>query len=321
MANTTSSTLTTSNAAYAQLVHAYLLTENKPKLYLYQRALKASAAGSSKYKFNIADRIDLTIAEATVGTEWLNPTAKSFSLTTKEVTPTEYVSTVQISNRSMKIASERKGILKAASKTLKGAFERLYDLVIQNTINASSSYKFYSKNSVNAWAGSRALIPAGADGQASLYQLSVAQAYLDTKAAEGDKVAFYHPSVWHDVRTQAWPGFTLLEIKKYTEDPFNGEIGKFGNIRVVLCPTIAPLTTTGGVGGTQTIYPTYIIAEDAIGVGEWSEMEVLYASGADKFDSADLWSTVSVKGMFGSTILKDQNLFIIESNCSLSFSY
>ena len=129
-------------------------------------------------------------------------------------------------------------------------------------------------------------------------------------------VTVAHPLVIQDMLTEvgsttAW----FFEAAKYSqpEKIFNGELGKMFGIRFVESSNIRPVI--GGVGGTQKIYPTFILAEDAYGIVESQAMETIIkpigSSGAS--DPLNQRGTVSLKTRFWVKILKPEANYRIES--------
>ena len=139
-------------------------------------------------------------------------------------------------------------------------------------------------------------------------------------------IAVCHPDLEYDIRNAT--GFTPAE-KYGTVSPWEGEIGKIGDVRYILSTICEPYPDAGATGGTNVIstsgsnadvYPIIYIARDAYGIvplkGKNAIVPMVVNPTPSDSDPLAQRGHVSWKAMQTTVILNDAWMAVAEVACT-----
>lgn len=302
-----------------RLIDERILKSLKNEVYFMRPAKKMNATKSGTYTVNVFTRIKKTIAELTL-TDGVEASAANVNtLASIDFVPVEYGLVTRVTRLSLLQNSSGSQLLMDIADEAKYTMARCMDDVVQNVLNAEAGTKLYSGGT------SRATIPAGVTGQLSATQFSRVTALFGKKAAGSkDKWAIIDENVAHDLRIESGTSqFNVLAAKIYvTPDNAvaNGEVGKISGFRTIVAGSVNLLTTTGGVGGNQTIYPTFFIVQDSYAVADWEKIESSVVTTADHTNVNKRYMSVGSYVAFGAKVTRPDHVCIIESNASINYA-
>lgn len=149
-----------------------------------------------------------------------------------------------------------------------------------------------------------------------------------TEAIAPSFIAICHPDLDYDIRKIS--GFVAAE-KYGTGTPFDGEIGKVGDVRFITSTIVSPWLSGGASSGTNVIqndgtladvYPVLIFAKDAYGIvplkGKESIVPMVVNPHPSDSDPMAQRGHVAWKAMQTSIILNDSWMIRIEVACKAS---
>ncbi len=116
-----------------------------------------------------------------------------------------------------------------------------------------------------------------------------------------------------DIKTDAGSGFTFLETRKYTEKADPSEIGKIGGVKIYTSTNVLPTATDGGVDDDLTVYTSYVLAKDSIGIGEWAGLEVNVVDEADSQNVNRQNTYFGAKVFYGTAVLRPESIVKINT--------
>lgn len=262
----------------------------------------------NSYKFNLID----SGATATTLTEGTVPTETSFSMNQVEVTMEQIGAFVKVSD--LALSDSPVDPLVEAGWDLGRVVAEKVDTNIQTELN----------NSTNVLYAGDATTTDTIDASDTLAATDLAEAFARLKGAaaptiDGGYVAVVHPFVAHDLRNSDTGTGAFLDVNKYVNNTgiLNGEIGKLNGVRIVESSNVAVGTDEGAT--TTDVYRSYVFGEKAFAVVKSEGMNT-YINGlgsAGVNDPLSQQATVGVKIRFGSKILKQDSLYVIEAASSL----
>jgi N4-gp56 family major capsid protein len=283
-------------------------------------AKRMAATNQGTYTINTFSRVPKTVAELTL-TDGVVPAETSIAtLNSIDFTPTEYGLTARVTRFALLKNASGSQLLSDIADEASYTMSRCMDTVVQTVLNAEAGQKLYCGGTT------RATIPTGAAGQLTAAQFSKISALFDKKGAGGrDKWAIIDSNVAHDLRTETTTSgpFTLLNATLYTtpENAIrNGEIGKVSGFRTIVAGSVNNLTTTGGVGGAQTIYPNFFLVQDSYGVADWQKVETNIVTTADHSNPNRRYMSVGIYVAFGAKVIRPEHVCIVESNSSINWT-
>jgi N4-gp56 family major capsid protein len=303
----------------ASLIDSQILKSLKNSVYFMKPAKKMSATKSGTYSVNVFSRIKKTVAELTLTDGVEASEANVNTLSTIPFTPVEYGLVTRVTRLSLLQNSSGSQLLMDIADEARYTMARCMDDVVQNVLNAEAGTKIYAGGT------SRATIPAGATGQLTATQFSQVAALFGKKAAGSkDKWVIIDENVAHDLRIeQGSTKFNIIESRIYaTPDNVvaNGEIGKIAGFRTIVAGSVNALTTTGGVGGNQTIYPTFFVVQDSYAVADWEKIETNVVTTSDHTNVNKRYMSVGSYVAFGAKVVRPEHVCIIESNASINYT-
>ena len=289
-----------------------VLPNFEPETYFYDMGTKpVSPDGYATVAWTRMNRMTYTPAQ-TLLQEGVTPVEKDISNDTIEATYQEYGMYVSLSTKFLKLSPIP--VLANAVKQIRYNMARIVDAVIQTELITNGTYVLYPSTLTT-----RASITSTSYMTAAL--LAKGSAFLDSKAAPrigGFYVSQIHPNVCYDLRTETNTG-SFIDVNKYKmpEKIYTGEIGELQGVRIVKNPFIQ--TVIDGVGGTVTIYPSYIMGDGAYGVPTLQSMQTYMTPIDTATDSDPLAQRVKAgaKMLFTTKILQQRALVRIETASSL----
>lgn len=302
-----------------RLIDGQILKSLKNNVYFMAPAKKMSATRSGTYTVNVFSRITKTVAELTLTDGVEASEANVNTLTSIDFTPVEYGLVTRVTRLSLLQNSSGSQLLSDIAEEAMYTMSRCMDEVVQNVLNSEAGTKVYMGGAT------RATIPAGAAGQLTAAQFSKIQALFGKKAANGkDKFVIVDENVAHDLRLESSAtNFTVLASKLYTTPDnvaANGEIGKISGFRVIVSGSVKLLTATGGVGGNQTIYPTFFVVKDSYAVADWEKIETNIVTTSDHTNVNKRYMSVGSYVAFGAKVIRPEHVCIVESNASVNYA-
>lgn len=277
---------------------------------------KTLKTGDHTYTMNVPKRTTFTVANATI-VEGVTPNESAFQYDQVAVTCNQYGAYVKITDIADKDSVF--DIYVEAGFELARQMSEIADQVVQNELLTNGTYVTYAGGRA-----SRATV--AATDYIKNTDLAKAFTLLRAKAApfyDGKNyVGVFHPVVVNDLRTDATVNGGWVDTVKFSqpEKILNGEVGMMFGIRIMETPVINSFV--GGVGGTVTIFPSYVLGQKAYAVVESMPLETIIkanTSGGSE-NPLNLAGSVGVKVRFGVKIVKQEALIRIESAASTSTS-
>lgn len=289
-----------------------VLPNFEPETFFYEMGTKpVSPEGYATIARPRVNRMTYTPAQ-TLLQDGVTPVEKAVTTDTIEATYSEYGMYVSLSTKFLKLNPIP--MLENVVKQIRYNMARIIDAVIQEELLTNGTYVLYPSTLT-----ARNQITSTSYMTATL--LAKASAFLAVKAAPrigGYYVAQMHTNVIYDLRTETTTG-AFLDVAKYKlpEMIFAGEIGQFQGVRIIQNPFIQ--TVVDGVGGTVTIYPTFVMGDGAYGVPTLQSLTT-YMTPMTASDSDPLAQRVKAgaKILFTSKILQQKALVRIETASSLA---
>lgn len=306
MATTTSSNISSSTNKFQKLIDGYLVGVYHPKIVFAKMAKKAMADGSGTYSWIKPNRLALD-ADDLVTTEGVQKAATTYTFGTVSVEPEQLSMVIELTDVVMKKLPNPVAIARDVADQISKQMGRAIDQRIQEAIVADTSIVTYYGGD----ATSNATLAVG-DRLTSLL-IAKAETQIRSTDEESELYAVIHPKMEFDIKTDAGSGFTFLETRKYTEKADDSEIGKIGDVRIYKSTNVKPTATNGGSGGDLTVYTSYVLAKDAVGIGEWDGLKVSVVDSADSANVNKQKTYFGAKVFFGTTILRSESIVKINT--------
>lgn len=259
MATTISSNVTTGGGTNALgiLFDRKVINSLQPALYFESLAtIKMVGQGNYTDRFAMFDQI--ASASVTSLTEATNPTGVAVTLTTADVTPSQYGISVEVSD--LVVLTAMIDLLTEATTEVGFAVARKIDSVIQ-TIFAGGSNVYYAGGKA-----SRAALGAGDLLDANI--IVKAGQKLAKGAAPRFADGFYRAVATvdqiYDLKSNTSAG-QWVDVSKYAQPNaiLNGEIGSLNGVRIIQSPN------TDTFSSTVTVHPMYVCGMGAVRVSYW----------------------------------------------------
>lgn len=282
--------------------------------YFYEKLgdLRFMGTGDHVYSIPVINRNTFTYQQAVL-VEGVTPADQNSNFSTVDVVCTQYGVSETVTDIAVKDSPI--DIYAYTAAELMRQMAQVVDTNIQVTLQGGTNVVYSGS------ATSRATVSA----VASSTKFADIAAQMDALAAprfDGGKfVSVIHPFVKRDLLTEV--GSTtagFFEASKYSEPEniFNGEFGEMFGIRFIESPNIQAFVGAGASG--VNVYPSYVLGREAYVVVQSTPLETIVkpiGSGGTS-DPLNQRGTVSVKIRFGSSILKPEALWRLESASSLT---
>ena len=243
----------------------------------------------------------------TISTEGEDPTATAFNATSVTATPVQYGIKVDLSD--LTVENTIIPFLKGAAERIGVAMAEKIDTAIQASLLAGASYVKYGPTGNRTYPTD---VVAGdkLSGDALNYWFTYLKSKDVPTFADGSYIAIMDPATIYDLKSDTSTVTGWLEVSKYTPENakniFQGEIGKLFGIRIVENTNI----TT--VASSVTLHPVFIFGKGAYGVSKWQDVTTNLLTTADKSDPLNLKRIAGAKMAFGTTILEQKSLVVVE---------
>ncbi len=253
-------------------------------------------------------RLDATnVSDISEGT---NPDGVDFDATSITATPSQKGIVVKLTD--LTISNTVIPFLKGAAERIGVAMAEKIDSSIQATLLAgATNIKYgptFNQTAENNVTGSD--IATGA-------ALAKWYAFLKDKGAhpfdgDGSYVAIIDVPTYYDLMSDTSTG-SWIDTSKYATPNkiFAGEVGKLFGIRIVVSNNI---TTHPNTASTPvTMHPIYVFGKGSYGVANWQNMNIMISPDQPSTSNPlNLYRTVGAKVAFGSAILQQDALLIVE---------
>jgi len=252
----------------------------------------------AKYTRLVATDVD------TISTEGVYDTDTDFDASSVTATPTQYGIVVNLSD--LTVENTVIPFLRGAAERIGVAMAEKIDTAIQAVLIGATNLKygptFARTYPTDVVSGDKVSGAAFAKWYAFLKDKNA------PTFADGTYVAVMDPACIYDLMTDTTSMTGWLDVHKYSDPKsiYQGEIGKLFGIRVVENTNI----TT--VSSDVTLHPIYVFGKGAYGVANWQKVQSQLLTSADKSDPLNLERKVGAKMAFGTTILEQNSLLVVE---------
>lgn len=302
MATTTRANIDSSGTSLQTWLDRQVLENFEPNLYFYKMGKKpVMPTGYNTLAFTKPSKLTVSDTTATL-TEWVTPTEQAFTYTTINVTPKQYWLYVTISD--MLRDASAVNVIGDVAKEVGNNMARIIDSSIQWVIANGSNvlYAWTATDRASIWASDKMV-------WTDLAKISTTLEARNARKFDWWYVAIMHPNVYHSLKTD-WTTGGFIDSSKYAtpENIFKWEVGMLWGIRIVVSSNVKTFSST------VTVYPTYIIWQDAYWVAELQSLQT-YITGWTATDSDPIAQRVKVgaKIGFNSIILQEDALERFES--------
>lgn len=302
MATTTRANIDASGSSLQTWLDREVLENFEPNLYFYGMGKKpVMPSGYNTLAFTKPSQltVDYATAELTEGT---TPSEQAFTYTTINVTPKQYGLYVTISD--MLRDASAVNVIWDAAREVGNNMARIIDSAIQNVIKDGTNVT-YAGGAADRVSLASTDTMVGTD----LATISTKLEARDAKKFDNWYVAVMHPNVYHSLKIDTATG-GFIDSSKYAtpEKIFKWEVGMLWGVRLVVSSNVKTFAST------VTVYPTYILWQDAYWVAELQSLQT-YVAGWTATDSDPLAQRVKVgaKVAFNSIILQEDAMERFES--------
>ena len=242
-----------------------------------------------------------------ISTEGTAPSSVDFDATSVTATPTQYG--IQVDLSDLTVENTVIPFLKGAAERIGVAMAEKIDTAIQASLVSGATYVKYGPKGERTYP-TDVTSSDTITGAALNYWFT----YLKNKNVptfeDGSYVAIMDPSTIYDLKNDSSTTTGWLEVSKYTPENakniFQGEIGKLFGIRIVENTNITTIAST------VTLHPIFIFGKGAYGVSKWQDVTTSLLTQPDKSDPLNLHRIAAAKMAFGTTILEQESLVIVE---------
>lgn len=243
-------------------------------------------------------------------TEGTNPAGTDFNATSVTCTPTQVGIVVKLTD--LTISNTVIPFLKGATERIGVAMAEKVDIAIQASLLSGTGHatniKFgpaFERANVNLVVTTDLAYGAA---------LAKWYAFLKNKGAlpfdaDGSYVVIIDVATYYDLMKDTATG-GWIDVAKYAQPDqiFSGEVGKLFGIRIVVSNNITTVA-----GGSATCHPCYVFGKGAYGVANWQNVEVLISPDTPTTaNPLNLFRTVGAKTAFGTAVLQDDAILIVE---------